>query len=204
MKKVFKTIGIFSMVALMTGAAFSQPQNRSKMRQGNRFSQQGKMMMPGGRMAMRSPMRMIAVLKARQAELKITDAQLDKIENLMYAFQKKQIKVQSEAGLLRLEMRKLMQDQGSRDYAKIKAFMEKSSGIRQDMAIERMKHQDEVLSVLTPEQQQAVKALRLQRFQGNRMSMRGMRGSGRMGSQGFSFMRDGSSRSPMMKNRMIR
>ena len=162
------------------------------------------MMRSGGHMAMRSPMRMIAVLKARQAELKITDAQLKKIENLMYAFQKKQIKVQSEAGLLRLEMRKFMQDQGSRDYAKIKAFMEKSSGIRQDMVIERMKHQDEVLSVLTPEQQQAVKALRLQRFKGNRMSMRGMRGSGRMGDQGFSFMRDRSGRSPMMKNRMIK
>jgi Spy/CpxP family protein refolding chaperone len=204
MKKIFKTIGILSVVVMMTAAAFAQPRGRNMIRPGNQFAQQGRMNRPGSRMAMRSPMRMLLVLKARQAELKITDAQLDKIENLMYSFQENQIKVQSEANLQRLELQKLFQDKGNRDYAKIKSLMTKSSAIRQNMAIERMKHRDEVLNVLTPEQQQAVKADIMQRFQGNRMFMRGGRGFSRMGNRGGFSMREGFHQFPMKRNRWIR
>ena len=204
MKKIFKTIGILSVVVMMTAAAFAQPRGRNTMRPGNQFAQQGRMNRPGSRMAIRSPMRMLSVLKARQAELKITDAQLDKIENLMYSFQENQIKVQSEANLLRLELQKLFQDQGDRDYAKIKSLMTKSSVLRQDLAIKRMKHRDEVLNVLTPEQQQAIKALRLQRFQGNRTFMQRGRGFSRMGNRDGSFMRGGFRQFPKTRNRWIR
>ena len=204
MKKLFKTIGILSVIVMMTAAAFAQPRGRNMMRPGNQFAQQGRMNRPGSRMAMQSPMRMLLVLKARQAELKITDAQLDKIENLMYSFQENQIKVQSEANLLRLEFQKLFQDQGSRDYAKIKPLMTKSSTLRQDMAIKRMKHRDEVLNVLTPEQQQAIKADIMQRFQGNRTFMRRGRGFSRMGNWDGSFMRGGFRQFPKTRNRWIR
>ena len=176
MKKTMKTIGILSMVALMSAAAFAQPQGQ--MNRGNRFNRPHKAMESRGQRAMgsRSPMGILGILKARKAELKITDEQIGKIEGLLTAFQKKQIQVRSEADLSKLELGKLLRDKDSRDYAKIKALMAKASALRQDRVIEGMKLRDQVMNILTPAQKEAINTSLLQPFRRGRLTMRGSGG----------------------------
>jgi len=200
-----KTIGILSMVALMSAAAFAQPQGQ--MNRGHRFNRLHKAMPAGSQWTKRtrSPLRILAVLKARKTELKITDEQIGKIEGLLTAFQKKQIQVRSEADLRKLELGKLLRDKDSRDYAKIKALMAKASALRQDMVIEGMKLRDQVMNILTPAQKEAIKTSLVQRFRMGRMSMRGRRGFSRKGRRGaYGSLGKMPARRQMMKKRVIK
>ena len=156
MKKGLTLAVIFSVLVLFVASSFAQPQRQ---------------MMRGKRTFDRSHNRILAVLKANQEELNITDDQIDKIKNLGFSFQEKAIKMKNEGDLLRLELQKLM-DRDNLDYDKIKAVLSKSSAFRQEMFIERLKLKDEINNILTPEQREALKAKAKDRFRGEMRPMR--------------------------------
>ena len=112
------------------------------------------------------------VLKAKQTELSITDEQLDKIKELMLVQEEKALKYRNAQGELGLELRKVMMDREDLDYEKLKQVLSRQSDIRNDMFIENLKGRDAIKSVLTPEQQQALKALRSDRPHEGRRFMR--------------------------------
>ena len=66
--------------------------------------------------------------------------------------------MKNENDLLRLELQKLLQDKENLDYEKIKAILSKTSASRQEMFIQRLKQREEISKILTPEQQEALKA----------------------------------------------
>ena len=105
----------------------------------------------------RSQNRILGVLKANQDELNITDEQMEHVQNLVFSFQEKSLKMQNENSLSRLELQKLMQDRENLDYDKIEAILSKTSAARNEMFIERLKLQEEINNVLTPEQREALK-----------------------------------------------
>ena len=143
MKKGMTLAVIFSALVLFVASSFAQPQRQ---------------MMRGKRTFDRSHNRILAVLKANQEELKITDEQIEQIQNLVFFHQEKAIKMKNEGDLHRLELEKLMQERENLDYEKIKAVLSKSSAARQEMFIERLKLKDEINNILTPEQREALKA----------------------------------------------
>ncbi len=104
----------------------------------------------------RSQNRIFLVLKANQEELGITDDQLAKIEDLVYLNKEYTIKMNGEHNLLRLDLQKLMQDRENLDYDKIKALLAKTSALRNEMFVKRLKLRDEINMILTPEQQKAL------------------------------------------------
>jgi len=157
MKKGLTLAVIFSVLVLFVASSFAQPQRQ---------------MMRGKRTFDRSHNRILAVIKANQEELKITDDQIEKIKNLGFSFQEKAIKMKNENNLLRLELQKLMQDRDNLDYDKIKAVLSKSSAFRQEMFIERLKLKDEINNILTPEQREALKAKAKDRLRGEMRPMR--------------------------------
>lgn len=157
MKKGLTLAVIFFVLVLFVASSFAQPHRQ---------------MMRGKRTFDRSQSRILAVLKANQEELGITDDQIEKIKNLGFSFQEKAIKMKNEGDLLRLELQKLMQDRDNLDYDKIKAVLSKSSAFRQEMFIERLKLKDEINSILTPEQREALKAKAKDRFKGEMRPIR--------------------------------
>jgi len=60
--------------------------------------------------------------------------------------------------LNRLELQKLMQDRENLDYGKIGTILAKTSDARNEMFIEGLKLKEAINNVLTPEQQEALKA----------------------------------------------
>jgi Spy/CpxP family protein refolding chaperone len=162
MKKTLTVFAIFAIVGLFAVDSFAQ-------------SFQGRR---GSRDRMhQSPSRILRMLKANQEELMITDDQLKAIEDLTYSFEEKRIEARSEANKNQLELRKLMQDRGNLDYAKLKEALSKASEHRHDMVIDGLKLRDEIDKVLTPEQKEALKSMRQERFK-DRRDARG-RGAGR-------------------------
>jgi Spy/CpxP family protein refolding chaperone len=143
MKKGLTLIVIFSFFVLSVASSFAQPQQR---------------MARGKRTFDRSHSRILAVLKANQEELDITDEQIGQIQDLVFSFKEKTIKTANENSLSRLELQKLMKDKENLDYAKIKAILNQTSAARTDMFIEGLKLREEISNVLTPEQQEALKA----------------------------------------------
>ncbi len=149
MKKTLTVFAIFAIVGLFAVDSFAQ-------------SFQGRRT---GRARMnRSSTRILRVLKANQEELKITEDQLKAIEDLTYSFEENMIDARSEASKQRLELRKFMQDRENMDYAKLKEALSSASEHRQDMVIDRLKLKDEIVNVLTPEQSEALKSIRQERF----------------------------------------
>jgi Spy/CpxP family protein refolding chaperone len=128
------------------------------------FAQTQRRMPRGKRMDRMSSRGILFILKAQQKELNVTDSQLEKIEELSLAFKEKTVKMENESRLLRLELEKLLRDQEKKDYAKIKQVLSSISDARNSVTLERMKHQDEIHNVLTPEQREALKAQRGRRF----------------------------------------
>jgi Spy/CpxP family protein refolding chaperone len=116
----------------------------------------------------RSSTRIIRVLKSHQEELKITEDQLKAIEDLTYSFEEKRIEARSESSKNRLELRKLMQDRGNVDYAKLKEALSKASEHKHDMVIDGLKLKDEIDKVLTLEQKEALKSMRQERIKNRR------------------------------------
>jgi Spy/CpxP family protein refolding chaperone len=157
MKKTLTVFAIFAVIVLFAVDGFSQP---FQGRRGNRDRMN------------QSPSRILRVLKINQEELKITDDQLKAIEDLAYSFEEKMIDARSEGSKQRLELRKLMQDRGNLDYAKLKEALSNASENRQDMVIDRLKLKDEIVNVLTSEQSEALKSMRLERFKDRRGTLR--------------------------------
>jgi Spy/CpxP family protein refolding chaperone len=142
MKKVLTLTLIFSFLTLSVAIVFAQPPQR---------------MTRARRTFDRPQNRILAVLKANQNELNITDDQIEQVQNLVFSFQEKSIKMQNENSMSRLELQKLMQDREDLDYDKIKAVLSKTSAARNEMFIEGLKLREEVNNVLTPEQREALK-----------------------------------------------
>lgn len=143
MKKFLTLTLIFSFLSLSVAVVFSQPQQRMQRTK---------------RTVDRSQNRILGVLKANQEELNITEEQFEQVQNLVFSFKEKTIKMTSESSLNRLDLQKLMQDRENLDYDKIKAVLAKTSAVRNEMFIEGLKLREEINNVLTPEQREALKA----------------------------------------------
>jgi Spy/CpxP family protein refolding chaperone len=182
MKKAMTFSVVFSILILFAATSFAEPQQRIIRR--------------GKGLAVRSPARILTVLRAKQKELKITDSQLDKIKNIAFSFQEKMIRMRSDSSLQRLEMRKLFQDRENLDYDKIKAALSKVSSVRHDMVIKSLKIREEIGKILTPEQREALKSMRKDRLEDGRALLRRGRGL---------FLRgDRLQRFPLLRNRIKR
>lgn len=125
----------------------------------------------------RSSTQILRVLKANQEDLNITDDQLKAIEDLTYSFEEKMINARSEGSKQQLELRKLMQDRENLDYAELKEALSRASEHKHDMVIDRLKLKDEISKILSPEQKEALKSMRQERFRDKREILR--RGSRR-------------------------
>ena len=165
MKKALTVFSIFAIVGLFAADSFAQ-------------SFQGRRM--GRARINRSPSQILRVLKAHQEELKITDDQLKAIEDLTYSFEQKRIDARSEASKQRLELRKIMQDRENLDYDQLKMALTKASEHKHNMLIDGLKLKDEIAKVLTPEQKDALKSMRKDRFKGRRGAFRQSGRRGRM------------------------
>lgn len=153
MKKAMKFSIIFFIVILFAANIFAQPQRK---------------MMRGKGLMKRSPARMLRILETKQKELNITDDQLEKIRNSSFSLEEKMIQMRSNSSLQRLDMRKLLQDKKNLDYERIRTVLSKASKFRQDIFIERLKTRKEIENILTPEQREAIKAMRKERLRGKR------------------------------------
>ena len=166
MKKSIRILIVFSVVSLFTLGSFAQ--SGKMMRRGRGFGNMS-------HTEERSPARIIMVLKAKKEELKITDEQLKKIEDLVFSFEEKMIQARNAASLQQLELRKLMQDRDNLDYEKIRAELAKESEKKHEMFIDRLKLRDEIQGILTPEQQEKLKVLQQEGPRGKRQFSGGER-----------------------------
>lgn len=112
--------------------------------------------------------RLLSLLQAKQDELKITDEQIQKIKDHKLAMEEKAVQHKNSMNLQRQELKKLMQDKESHDLTKIKALLSQSAENRVDHFIARLKAQEEIHNILTPEQLEAVKELSKNRFRQQR------------------------------------
>ncbi len=142
MKKILTVSLIVSFLALSVAVVFAQPQQR---------------MNRARRTFDRPQNRILGVLKANQEDLGITDEQIEQIQDLVFSFKEKSLKMQNESSLSRLELQKLMQNRDNLDYDKIKAILSKTSAVRNEMFIQGLKLKEEINNVLTPEQREALK-----------------------------------------------
>jgi Spy/CpxP family protein refolding chaperone len=143
MKKSLTILIVFSFLVLSVASSFAQPQQR---------------MMRSKRSFERPQIRILSVLRANQDELNITDEQIEQIQNLVFAFKEKSLNIRNSASLDRLELQKLMQDRENLDFGKIEAILAKTSAARNEMFIQGLKLREEIGNVLSPEQQEALKA----------------------------------------------
>jgi TolA-binding protein len=144
MKKILTSTFILFFLTLSAAAVFAQPPQR---------------MMRGRRMFDRPHNRILAVLKANQEALDITDEQMEQVQTLVFSFQERSLKMQNEISMNQLELQKLMQDRENLDYDNIGAILSKTSAARNAMFIEGLKLRQEINSVLSPEQLEALKAI---------------------------------------------
>jgi Spy/CpxP family protein refolding chaperone len=174
MKKGLTVFVIFSVIVLFSVSSFAQPF------QGRRV---------GKKMVDRSPVKIHLLLKAKQEELNITDDQLNKIDDLVYAFKEKKINARSEGDLHRLEIKKILSDRENLDYNKIKEALSKASASRNEMFIAGLKLRDDIRNVLTPEQQEALKTLAKERVKAGRRFTRGAKRNYQRGNRSTPFRR---------------
>jgi Spy/CpxP family protein refolding chaperone len=165
MRKTLTVFSIFAIVGLFTADIFAQPI------QGRR---------PGRARMNQSSSRILRVLKDNQEKLKVTEDQLKAIEDLTYSFELGKIEARSKASKQRLEIRKLMKDRENLDYEQLKMALSKASEYRHDMLIDGLKLREEVGKILTPEQKEALKTMRQERFKDRREVHRQDERSGRM------------------------
>ncbi len=156
MKKGLTLMVIFSFLVLSVASSFAQAQQRMP-RAKRTFERPQNRMMSANRGFDRPHTRILAVLKANQEELNITDEQIEQVQNLVFSFQEQSLKKRNEMGLNRLELQKLMQDRENLDYDKIKAILSETSAARNEMFIERLKLKEKINNVLTPEQRDVIK-----------------------------------------------
>ncbi len=164
MKKGMIYLTFVSLLILFVTDSFAQPPHR---------------MMRANRMFDRAPNRILHVLKANQEELGIADNQIEQIQDLVFSYQEKMLKMKNDLDMQRLELQKLMQDRESLDYEKIRGVLSQTSEVRTEMFIESLKQRDEINKILTPEQRDALKAMTRDGFgRGSRPMMERMRGRG--------------------------
>ena len=144
MKEGMKFLIVISTVLVFAASSLAQP---------NRF------MRSDGEFWGRSPARALWLLKAKKDELKITDSQIEKIQNMVFSLEEKMIQMRNQISLERLNLRKLMQEKENLDYENIKAVLSKMSSYKDEMFIERLKLRGEIQNILTPEQREAMKAM---------------------------------------------
>ena len=150
MKKGMKLFIVTSTLIVFASSSLAQP---------TRF------MRSDGEFWGRSPARVLWLLKAKKDELKITDSQIEKIQNLVFSLEEKMIQMRSQISLERLNLRKLMQKEENLDYEKIKAVLSTMSSSKDEMFIERLKLREEIQNILTPEQREAVNEAIKERLQ---------------------------------------
>ncbi len=102
---------------------------------------------------------LLMVLRAQQERLGLTEEQLAEIKELALQMEEKNVALRNELNIQQLELKKAMQDPENRDYSQIQAVLTKMAQLRTDMTVARMKHQDAVRNVLTPEQNEALQKL---------------------------------------------
>ncbi len=102
---------------------------------------------------------LLMVLKSQQERLGLTEEQLAEIKELGLQMEEKNISLRNELNIQQLELKKAMLDPENRDYSQIQAVLTNIAQIRTDMTVARMKHQDAVRNVLTPEQKEALQKL---------------------------------------------
>jgi hypothetical protein len=150
---------IYKQREFMRQRATMQP--RGTIRQRGMMGQRGVMRQRGtmGQRGIRGQRqgRLLVILYARQDELKITDEQLEKIKSLTLKMEEDMIQSKNDMNTQQFELKKLMMERKNRDYEKIKSLMSKTSDMRHDMFIQRMKNRDEILNLLTEEQQETLK-----------------------------------------------
>jgi len=171
MKKITTVFLMVSGMLLFTAGTFAQ--SREDIYKQREFMRQRATMQPRGTMRQRGIIgqrgivgqrgtigqrqgRLLAILYARQDELKITDKQLEKIKSLTLKMEEDMIQSKNDINTQQFELKKLMMDRKNRDYEKTKSLMSRTSDMRHDMFIQRMKNRDEILNVLTEEQQEAL------------------------------------------------
>ena len=141
--------------------------------------------MGGHRMMKPSPTKIYMMLKAKQKVFNITDKQLEQIKTKVFALEEKIIPIESKNRLHRLELKKLLMNE-KKDYGKISALLSKISNNHHSIFIEGLKTKDAIDSILTPQQRDAIKEARLNRFKDRVFPPKGMRGM----SKGFAFNDD--------------
>jgi Spy/CpxP family protein refolding chaperone len=120
-----------------------------------------------------SPTRIYSLLKEKQKDFNITDSQLEQIKNITFALEEKLIPLESKSKLHRLELKKLLMME-KKDYKKISEILSQISANRSAVFIEGMKTKDMIDGILTPEQRDAIKEARQNRFK-DRMLPRELR-----------------------------
>lgn len=160
MKKGFTVLSVVLFTGVLAAGAFAQPL-RGRTFQNPRFN--------------RAPSHFLMILRHAGEELNMTEEQKDKIKAIFEEHEENMLKMRQSAQTMRLELKKLMRNE-TRDYDRIKKAMEAISANRHDMVIARMKMMDGIKNILTKEQQDKLKELRLDRFRGRRELFR--RGEG--------------------------
>jgi len=109
----------------------------------------------------------------RLAELRLTDEQRQKLEDVRYRHQKKVIPMQSDLRLAALDLRHLMRAENP-DARAIDAQIDRIASMRASVGKERVASMLEARAILTPEQR---KMWRERAGMGGMRGMRGMRGA---------------------------
>ena len=98
----------------------------------------------------------LVFLKAHQEELGISGDQLAQVEELTFQMEEIRIQQQNLAAEHRLELKKLMMEE-SKDYTRIESLMNQTAESRNRAIVEGMKISDQIESVFTPDQLDALK-----------------------------------------------
>jgi Spy/CpxP family protein refolding chaperone len=109
----------------------------------------------------------------RLTELRLTDEQRQKLEDVRYRHQKKVIPMQSDLRLAAVDLRHLMRAENPDAHA-INAQIDRIAGMRASVGKERVASMLEARAILTPEQR---KMWRERAAMGGMRGMRGMRGA---------------------------
>jgi len=145
---VFTVIILFGLASLSLGAP--QPVRRNF---------RARMVQPGWGL--------LKMLEARQQELGVTNDQLQKIQNLVNAYEEKMIDLKSQMSKYRLEMRNLFWVRENVNLNQLRKALDEAAKFRQEMIIQRIQLRQEINSILTPDQRNALQKM-WQEFGGRR------------------------------------
>ncbi len=109
-------------------------------------------------------MRIYMVLKTNQKALNISQQQLKKIQSQVISNEKNTIQSRNKLQLLQLEIKKLRMNEEEVNFEKLKSLILNVSTVRTNMIIKRMKLRNNIMKLLTKEQQEKLKELRMEKF----------------------------------------